>query len=164
MYALLLRPRLPITDISHQPDEEVENPSTSPALAVKVSAQFPSSEIFGIKLVNGHPTQALLSFTNEEPEPVSVSFIGGNLWTMPLGGQTSQPIRNLSTTRYNVEIPAGQSDSLSYSFATELHPQDLKLNLAAVVTDSEGTHHTLQAFNETVSVVEADTSIFDPQM
>ena len=147
-----------------QPDEEVENPSTSPTLAVKVSAQFPSSEIFGIKLVNGHPTQALLSFTNDEPEPVGVSFIGGNLWTMPPVGQKSQVIRNLTTTRYNVEIPAGQSDSISYNFATELHPQDLKLNLAAVITDSEGTPYTLQAFNETVSVVEADTSIFDPQM
>ncbi len=131
---------------------------------MKVSVQFPSSEVFGVKLVNGHPTQALLSFTNDEPEPVTVGFIGGNLWTMPLGGQKPQVIRNLTTTRYNVEIPAGQSDTISYSFATELHPQDLKLNLAAVVTDTEGTPYTLQAFNETVSVVEADTSIFDPQM
>ena len=83
---------------------------------------------------------------------------------MPPVGQKSQVIRNLTTTRYNVEIPAGQSDSISYHFATELHPQDLKLNLAAVITNSEGTPYTLQAFNETVSVVEADTSIFDPQM
>lgn len=131
---------------------------------MKVSVQFPSSEIFGIKLVNGHATQALFSFANEEPESVGVSFIGGNLWTVRSAGQRPQVLRNLTTTRYNVEIPAGQSESISYSFATELHPQDLKLNLAAVVTDSEGTPYTLQAFNETVSVVEADTSIFDPQM
>lgn len=131
---------------------------------MKVSVQFPSSEIFGIKLVNGVATQALLSFSNEEPEPVGVSFIGGNLWTVPPVGQAPQVIRNLTTTRYNVEIPAGQSESVSYSFATELHPQDLKLNLAAVISDSEGTPYTVQAFNETVSVVEADTSIFDPQM
>lgn len=73
-------------------------------------------------------------------------------------------MRNLTTTRYNVEIPAGQSESISYSFATELQPQDMKLNLAAVVTDSEGTPFTLQGFNEIVSIVEQDTSIFDPQM
>lgn len=73
-------------------------------------------------------------------------------------------MRNLTTTRYNVEIPAGQKESISYSFTTELLPQDLKLNLAAVVTDAEGTAYTLQAFNETVSVVEPDTSFFDPQM
>jgi len=131
---------------------------------VKVSVQFPSSEIFGIKLVNGHATQALLSFANEEPEAIGVNFIGGNLWSVPPAGQRPQVLRNLTTTRYTIEIPAGQSESISYSFATELHPQDLKLSLAAVITDSEGTPYTLQAFNETVSVVEADTSIFDPQM
>jgi len=131
---------------------------------VKVSTSFPSSEIFGIKLVNGHPTQALLSFTNEETEPVSVAFIGGSLWSSQYSNMGAQIVRNLTTTRYNVEIPAGQSDSISYSFATELQPQDLMLNLAAVVTDTEGTPYTLQAFNETVSIVEPDTSIFDPQM
>ena len=76
----------------------------------------------------------------------------------------SQIIRNLTTTRYNIEIPAGASESISYSFSTELHPQDLTLNLAAIVADGKGTSHTLQAFHETVGVVEPDTSIFDPQM
>ncbi|KAL9137812.1 MAG: hypothetical protein Q9175_000984 [Cornicularia normoerica] len=145
-------------------DEEVEDASTFPNIAVKISTSFPSSEIFGIKLVNGHPTQALLSFSNEEPEPVSVAFIGGSLWTTAFPQQGPQIVRNLTTTRYNVDIPAGQSESISYNFATELQPQDLKLNLAAVVTDSEGTPYTLPAFNETVSIVEPDTSIFDPQI
>lgn len=129
-----------------------------------MSTSFPSSEIFGIKLVNGHPTQALLSITNDEPEPVTVVFIGGSLWALEVGPKGPQIIRNLTTTRYNVEIPAGIKESISYSFTTELLPQDLKLNLAAVITDTEGTAYTLQAFNETVSIVEPDTSIFDPQM
>ncbi len=73
-------------------------------------------------------------------------------------------MRNLTTTRYNVELPAGQKKSISYKFVTELRPQDLRLNLGAVVTDVEGNAYTLQAFNETVSVVEPDTSLFDPQM
>lgn len=144
-------------------DEEVESPSTSANLAVRVSTSFPSSEIFGIKLINGHPTQALLSISNDEAEAIKVAFVGGSLWSENLG-QGSIIVRNLTTTRYNVEIPAGQKDSLSYSFATELHPQDLKLSIATVITDSEGAFYTIQAFNETVSVVEPDTSIFDPQM
>lgn len=114
--------------------------------------------------MNGHSTQALLSVSNEEPEPVHVAFIGGSLWTAAYGGQPSQLVRNLTTTRYNIEIPAGQKESISYSFVTDFHPQDLKLNLAAVVTDHEGTAYTLQAFNETVSIVEPDASFFDPQM
>lgn len=114
--------------------------------------------------MNGLPTQALLSVSNEEPEAVSVVFIGGSLWTAAYSGQSPMIVRNLTTTRYNIEIPAGQKESISYSFVTDLHPQDLKLNLAAVVTDHEGAAYTLQAFNETVSIVEPDASIFDPQM
>ena len=91
-------------------------------------------------------------------------FIGGSLWATEDVAKGPQILRNLTTTRYNVEILAGQKESISYNFVTELLPQDLKLNLAAVVTDTEGTAYTLQAFNETVSVVEPDTSIFDPQM
>lgn len=94
---------------------------------------------------------------------MQVVFIGGSLWTSTLGTQPHL-LRNLTTTRYNVEVPAGEKKSISYSFVTELLPQDLKLNLGAVVTDVEGTAFTLQAFNETVSIVEPDTSLFDPQM
>ncbi|MCJ1482448.1 hypothetical protein MMC06_002613 [Schaereria dolodes] len=145
-------------------EEELASLPVSPNLAVKVSASFPSSEIFGVKLVNGHPTQALLSFTNEEPSPITVAFVGGSLISTGLGAQSNQVARNLSSTRYNVEIPAGEEESLSYSFATELHPQDMRLALVAVITNVEGVYYTLSAFNGTVSVVEPDTSIFDIQI
>lgn len=125
-----------------------------------VSASFPNSEIFGVKLVNGHPTNAILDFKNEEAEPVTIQFIGGSL----LNPTTGQPVRNLTASQYNVHIGASSSASLTYSFQTEMHPQDLKLNLAAVVRDSKEAFYTLQAYNETVTIVEAPTSIFDPQM
>lgn len=150
-----------------QPTEEVRQPSQTPNLAVKISTSFPASEIFGIKLVNGQATQAVLSIANEEPDPVSVVFIGGSLWTSDYTSPSPQGpriVRNLTTTRYEVEIPAGEKESVKYNFATELQPQELTLNLAVVVTDHEGSAYTLQAFNETVAVVEPDTSIFDPQM
>jgi len=143
--------------------EDVKDPSQSPNLAVSITASFPSSEIFGIKLVNGHPTQAMLSISNEEPEPITVNFIGGSLWSID-DQEGSRIVRNLTTTRYNLDIPAGEKDSLSYSFATELHPQDLRLNLAAVLSDGKGAFYTVQAYNGTVAIVEQDTSIFDPQM
>ncbi len=136
----------------------------SPSLAVAVSASFPDAEIFGIKLVNGKPTKALLSFSNEEPEPVTVKFIGGALWTPPFDPQGSRVVRNLTATRYHIKIPAGEKQSLPYNFATELHPQDLRLELAAIMSSNDGKDFALQAFNETVSIVEPDTSIFDPQV
>lgn len=114
--------------------------------------------------MNGHLTQALLSIQNDEPNPVTVVFIGGSLWASELRGKGPQIVKNLTTARFNVAIPAGAKESISYSFTTELRPQELKLNLAVVIQDKKGTAITLQAFNETVSVVEPDTSIFDPQM
>ena len=114
--------------------------------------------------MNGKATQALISFANEEPEPITVNFIGGSLWTPDFDPQGSRIVRNLTTQKYHVDIPAGEKQSLPYNFATELHPQDLRLNIATILSDSKGAYYTVQAFNETVSVVEPDTSIFDPQM
>ncbi|PGH01794.1 hypothetical protein AJ80_08960 [Polytolypa hystricis UAMH7299] len=140
-----------------------EEQSQIPGLSVSVSASFPSSEIFGVKLVNGHPTEALLSFVNEEPDEVTVSLIGGSLWS-DIPGEPTQNVRNLTTTQYQVNIPAGGKESLPYAFATEMHPQDLRLHIAAIVGNKDGVFFTLPAYNGTVSIVEPDTSIFDPQI
>lgn len=134
----------------------------TPKLALTAQATFPASEIFGVKVVNGYPTQALVAFTNDEPAPVKVNFIGGTLST--LDEEDSKIVRNLTATGYNVEIPAGETETLSYQITTEMHPQDLRLSLASIVSDSEGRFYTVYAYNGTVSVVEPETSFFDPQM
>jgi hypothetical protein len=117
--------------------------------------------------VNNHATSAHISIANGEVEPISVRMIGGSLWPLDT---TSAPttgavaIRNLTTQNLNTKIPAGENQTFTYSFATELHPQDLKLLLAAIIHDSKGVGYQVEAFNGTVSVVEAPISIFDPQM
>lgn len=139
----------------------------SPNLAVEISTSFPQSEIFGVKLVNGRPTRAVLDVANNEPAPITVQVIGGSL-TTPLDtpGAPDPPVvvRNLTAGRYGMQIPAGERETIEYSFATELHPQDLRLNIAAVLQNSEGAVFTKIVYNETVSIVEAPVSIFDPQM
>ena len=45
-----------------------------------------------------------------------------------------------------------------------MHPTDVRLNLVAILFDDKQNLYTVTAFNETVSVVEAPTSFFDPQM
>lgn len=127
------------------------------------SASFENAEIFGIKLVNGNPTNVKLSFINEEPEPVTVQFAGGSLWTPDFDPSGSRIVRNLTTKQYALEIPAGEKQTLPYSFATNMHPQELRLNLAAVVS-KDNAFYTVQVYNGTVAVVEPDSSIFDPQM
>lgn len=130
-------------------------------VTVSAEASFPASEIFGVKLVNGKPTQALVTVTNGESSPITVNFIGGSLWD--LNDEQSRIVRNLTTTQYSVEIPAGQKQGLSYTFSTEMHPQDLRLQLSSIITTG-GNLYNVHAYNGTVSVVEPETSIFDPQM
>ncbi|CAG8063322.1 unnamed protein product [Penicillium nalgiovense] len=138
-----------------------ENAEAEVTLAVSAQASFPASEIFGIKLVNGHPTQALIAISNDEPNPITVNFVGGSLRNPD---DQTQIVRNLTATRYAIEVPAGEKETISYSFATEMHPQDLQMTLSAIISDSEGRLLPILAHNGTVSIVEADTSIFDPQI
>jgi hypothetical protein len=142
-------------------EEIIEEPQ-APNLKVSVSAKFPQSEIFGVKLINGHATQAVVDITNDESAPIGVAIIGGSL--LQDAGAESHILRNLTAQRYQIEIPAGESESVTYSFSTEMHPQDVRLQLVAVLKDSKDSFYTVPVYNETVSIVEAPTSLFDPQM
>jgi len=121
-----------------------------------------------VKLVNNRASKALLSFSNDEAEPVTISIVGGALSSnAPLAANapaSSLIVRNLTATRYDVEIPAGEKQTLPYSFTTDLQPQELRLNLIAVVTSLKGEVYQIQAYNETISVVDAALSVFDPQV
>ena len=141
--------------------EAVEEPQT-PNLNVAVSVHFPQAEIFGIKLINGHATEARLSVTNNEPTPVGVTIVGGSL-IQEVNGQ-SQIVKNLTAHKYSIQIPAGAEETVPYTFTTELHPQNLRLQLVTVLRDSKNALYTVPIYNETVTVVEAPTSFFDPQM
>jgi len=158
-----------VEDIQELPNDitaDAEEIAKSPALAVDISASFPQSEVFGVKLVNGHPTRAVLDVVNNEPAPVSILIVGGSLSTTLGPGMPDPPmvVRNLTAQRYGVQVPAGERETITYAFATEMHPQDLRLSIAAVLQNSEGSVFTKMVYNETVSVVEAPVSIFDPQM
>lgn len=149
-------------------EPELETPPTTPSIAVSVSASFPAAEVFGVKLVNGHATQALLEFTNNEPEAIRVALIGGALATLqPLAPGTPEYagiLRNLTVTKYDVAVQAGGKETLSYTFATDMNPEDVRLQLVAVVQNQEGELHQIPAFGGEVSIVEAPTSFLDPQM
>jgi hypothetical protein len=139
----------------------VEEPQT-PNLNVAVSVSFPQSEVFGVKLVNGHATEARLSVNNKEPTPIGVTVVGGSL-IKEVNGQ-SQIVKNLTSHKYSIQIPAGAEETIPYTFTTDVHPQNLRLQLVTVLRDSKGVLITVPVYNETVSVSEAPTSFFDPQM
>jgi hypothetical protein len=136
-------------------------------LKVMAQASFPDSDVFGVKLVNGHASTATFQVVNAEEEPVTVRMAGGSLW--PADGpidttDMSTAIRNLTGSLYNLEVAPNSNVTFNYQFTTEMHPQDLKLMLAAIVENAKGVTFQVDAFNGTVSIVEAPISIFDPQM
>lgn len=157
-----INPRLTCNHPQVESVEEVREDAQTPNIKVTVSTSWPQSEIFGVKLINGHATEARLSFKNEEPTPVTVSLVGGTL--LQDAGADSRILRNLTGQRYGLAIPGGEEQTVTYTFTTEMHPQDLRLQLVAVLQDSKQAFFTVSAFNETVTVVEAPIRVFDPQM
>lgn len=143
----------------------MENPTTSPNLNVEFSTSFPQSEVFGVKLINGYPTEAILSLSNNEPFPITLQLLGGALWTPESAADVpSRIVRNLTSQSYGTQVPAGEKETFTYKFATEMHPADLNLKIAAITIDDKGSPYVIKAFEGDVSVVEAPTSFLDPKV
>ncbi|OLN95450.1 Increased recombination centers protein 22 [Colletotrichum chlorophyti] len=146
----------------------VDTDVTAPTLKADIAATFPDADIFGVKLVNGHPTKALVEFTNHEDAPIQVALVGGTLLSPKELPEDANPgdniIRNLTAARYDLTIEAGDKKAVPYSFALDAQPQDVLLQLIAVVSNAKGDIFQVQAYNSTASIVEPPTSIFDPQI
>ncbi|KAK9774224.1 hypothetical protein SCAR479_09088 [Seiridium cardinale] len=171
-YSVLVALALRVASVfaqDHSPlDADAGSPGSTPDLHADITATFPDADIFGVKLVNGHPTKAVIEIANHEEDPIQFAFVGGSLYTLQPIPEDAHPsagiVRNLSTVRYDAIIPAGETQSLPYSFVLDMNPQDLRLQLGAVVTTQGGDIYQVGISNQTVSIVEAPTSIFDPQI
>lgn len=130
-----------------------------------MATSFPEADIFGIKLVNGRPTKAVVDITNKEDQPVRVNLVGGALVRAdPPAAADTPALRNLTAVKYDVEVPAGDRRSLTYSFTLDMQPQDVRVDLIAVVTNAKGQTFQVPAHSDKASIVEPPTSFLDPQM
>jgi hypothetical protein len=133
-----------------------------------VETVFPEADIFGVKLVNGRATKAVVEVTNHEENPIQVAFVGGMLSTLmelaPGAPLTSGVLRNLTAVKYDLSVEAGEKKEIPYSFILDMMPQDVRLQLIAVIANSRGQMFQVQAYNQTASIVEPPTSFLDPQM
>ncbi|KAI1337461.1 hypothetical protein F5Y15DRAFT_390482 [Xylariaceae sp. FL0016] len=147
-----------------------ENAGSPPAndLKADIETSFPEADIFGVKLMNGRPTKAVVDITNNEDKPIQVAFVGGQLFTTKELGPDAQPwagiVRNLTTVRYEATIPAGEKQSLPYSFVLDMQPQDVRLQMIAVISTAANQVYQVGLYDSAVSIVEAPVSFFDPQI
>ncbi|TDZ30943.1 Increased recombination centers protein 22 [Colletotrichum spinosum] len=154
--------------IAAEAEVPVDTDVVAPTLKADIEATFPDADIFGVKLVNGRPTKAIVEFTNNEDAPIQVAMVGGLLSStqeLPDDAHPSDAIvRNLTAARYDLTVEAGDKKAVPFSFALDMQPQDVLLQLVAVVTNSKGEVFQIQAYNSTGAIVEPPTSIFDPQI
>lgn len=151
-----------------EPVAEASPAAPVPTLAADVKATFPDADFLGVRLVNGHPTKALIEVTNREDAPIQVAFISGALSTtkeLPADALPHQYIlRNLSTVQYHLAVEAGETKSVPFSFSLDMQPQDVRLQLVAVLSDEKKNIYQVPAYDSAATVVEPPTSFFDPQM
>ncbi|RKF53641.1 putative signal sequence receptor alpha chain [Erysiphe neolycopersici] len=158
-----------IIRFNYAADPAEDKLSPSPNLAVSVIASFPSaSDELGLTIFNGHKTKALIEFTNSEAGPIIVSSVKGTLSNVESSPTEKFPLktnpRNLTASRFNVAIQPGEKQSLTYTFTTDLEPQDLRMNIIATISHQNGSIYHIQAFNKNVTIVDPVASIFDPQI
>ncbi|OHW98093.1 signal sequence receptor alpha chain [Colletotrichum incanum] len=166
--SLLALLALPLSGAFAAEEAPVDTDATAPTLKADIETTFPDADIFGVKIVNGHPTKAFIEFKNNEDAPIQVAMVGGTLSSTKELPEDALPsgniIRNLTAARYDLTIEAGDKKAVPYSFALDANPQDVLLQLIAVVSNSKGDVFQVQAYNSTAAIVEPPTSIFDPQI
>ncbi|OAR01006.1 hypothetical protein LLEC1_02177, partial [Akanthomyces lecanii] len=142
--------------------------AAAPQLNAQITATFPDADLIGLRLVNGKPTRAVVEVTNNDDGPIQVAFVSGTLSSdkpLPDDAPLYQSIvHNLTASQYNLPVAAGESKQVPYAFALDMQPQDVRVQLMAVVTDSKGGVFPITAYNGTASIVEAPTSFLDPQI
>ncbi|PHH69488.1 hypothetical protein CDD83_5707 [Cordyceps sp. RAO-2017] len=123
--------------------------------------------MLGVRLINGQPTKAIVEVTNREAGPITVALLAGSLARvkeLPAGAPAYRGIlRNLTAVQYNLVIEAGESKALPFSFVQDMQPQEVRLQIIAVVTTDKGIVQ-VPAHNGTAVIVEAPTGFFDLQI
>lgn len=139
----------------------------APILKAEVTTSWPDFPV-GLNIVNGRATKAVVEILNKEKIPIKVNFVGGVLTTTarlpedaPAG---SDVLRNLTAVPYDTSIAPGEKAELPYQFVLDMQPQDVNVNLFAVLSDEGGRMFQVQAHKGKAAIVEAPTSIFDPQI
>ncbi|CAK7230507.1 Increased recombination centers protein 22 [Sporothrix curviconia] len=152
--------------------EEPLAAKAAPEVKIDIDTKFPEADIFGLKLINGRPTKAIVEITNHEDGPVRVSILGGalvNPQPLPEGvAPSANVVVNLTTVSFESSKDAllqpGETRGYPYNFVLDLQPRELRLDVMAIVTNSAGQLFQVIAHSDAATIVDPPINIFDPQI
>jgi len=122
---------------------------------VFATATFPESNPFG-HIMNGEQNSLLLNIENKSGQNITLVNAAGSVHHT----ETSQLVKNLTTTKYGLFLPEGVNIELPYAFYSEFKPGDIRLNVWLEHT-IDGQNYRVTAYDSVVTIVEPEKSIFD---
>ncbi|ORZ03408.1 hypothetical protein BCR43DRAFT_483303 [Syncephalastrum racemosum] len=128
------------------------------AANLEVTAEFPDNP-FGL-IVNGQRNKVVLTIANKEKTDYSVLAVSGKVTHAE---DSSKILRNLTSLRYDLTIPAEGTVDVPYVFYSEFNPGELGLTVALDMFGGEKLFR-LTGYSGIVTITDPETSWFDPQL
>jgi len=112
-------------------------------------------------VINGQKNTIKLTFDNKGESNYTIKVIGGALVNKD---RPDEIFRNLTSATSSASAPAMDHVDVKYTFYSEFPTQELGLVLFVFFVDEEKNQFRGVGFNETVTVVEPEQSLFDMQL
>ncbi|KAI7868897.1 hypothetical protein BDF14DRAFT_442174 [Spinellus fusiger] len=109
-------------------------------------------------IVNGQRNKINLDLSNKEDKVYSVLSVSGRV---TLADDHTKTVHNLSALHYEVTLPAQTRLSVPYTFYSEYTPGEHGLEVYLDLLDGKVR---VVGYNGTITVIEPESSWFDPQL
>jgi hypothetical protein len=113
------------------------------------------------QVVNSQKNRLVITFNNKGTSNYTIHLVNVRLTKV---NEPDQTVRNVSSVRFNLFCPAMGLVEIPSTFYNEMNPQELNLNAEVLFTDQDGTSYRGVGFDNVVSIVDPEHSLFDMQM
>eukprot|EP00043_Microstomoeca_roanoka_P026319 m.11258 g.11258 ORF g.11258 m.11258 type:complete len:268 (-) comp6442_c0_seq2:178-981(-) len=136
-------------------ESDIEDLELGPASAVKTTAIFPTNP--NLEFPAGGIISALVGLENTDESPFTIMSIEASIRN-PL--DYSQSFQNFSVVPIELSVDSEQQATFNYKFRTSdrFEPREVIMTVLVHLKDSEEGHFVNAAFNQTVKLVDAESS------
>ncbi|RGB26097.1 translocon-associated protein, alpha subunit [Rhizophagus diaphanus] len=126
---------------------------------VEISGEFTDNPFN--QIINGQKNTVKLTFDNKGESNYTIETVTGQLFNKD---NPSEIYRNLTVYKYSVAAPSMDHVEVNYNFYAEFPPQELGLYIYVYFSDENAKKFRGVGYNDTVTVVDPEVSIFDLQL